>query len=192
MPGNLGLSHLLHRLTAGIIPHRRIKIRREIVDDHRRHLELLDRRLHLLFQGFKCRLPDLVGPPHSFENQHVAFGTHYREVLPLTNRHFGDTHFALIPEGIEQDAVGLHSALLRCQVIGLLEVDRVDVRLVDELNHINRSGESFADGVELLLGKYDVLTLLEFVAPNNLLVWHLFAVELGDPLVLDRTVVAFA
>jgi len=67
-----------------------------------------------------------------------------------------------------QQRVCVHCALaLRGKVVGLLEVDRVDLGELDEVVKIDRLGPAGFDGVHLLVGDQDIVTLAPLVAATT-------------------------
>src|SRR5438067_958180 len=100
-----------------------------------------------------------------------------------------EDHAAVLAHGFAKERVGLDAGLLGHQVVGLLEVDRVDVLQLDELDDVDGPGRLHGHGVEVLVLHDDVLALLVLVALHDVLVGNLFTTDRTGPLVLDPPVV---
>ena len=72
---------------------------------------------------------------------------------------------------VAEDDIGLGRGLvlLGRHEIGLVEVERVDLALVDELDEVDGALRLELDVVDLLVGEEDVLALLDLVALDDVL-----------------------
>ncbi len=102
----------------------------------------------------------------------------------------GYRHLPLLLERSKQDPVGLRASLVGNQVVGGLVVDGVDLRLVDELDHVDDLRAVGRHRLELFVGEHHVGALFDFVAPDDVLPGHLLAVRLRHPAVPDRRMVS--
>ena len=77
---------------------------------------------------------------HGGHRQHVAGGTDRDEALLGADHDLGDRHLAGLLHGLEQESVGLLGARARDEVVGVVVEDRVDVRLLDEVEDVDGAG----------------------------------------------------
>jgi hypothetical protein len=85
--------------------------------------------------------------------------------------------------------VRVFTLLIRLQIVRLVEVDRIDLREVDELEDLDRLRRLGTDPREVLVGDHDVLALLVLVAAHDLVVGNLLVIERAAADVLDAPLV---
>jgi hypothetical protein len=93
-------------------------------------------------------------------------------------------------ERVAQQHVRLGPGLLRLDVVGLLEIDGVDLLERHELEHVDDAVRRQRQIGEVLVGQHDHLAARQFVALRDVAVRDLFAVHLADALVANAAAVA--
>ena len=92
----------------------------------------------------------------------------------------------------DEQRVGLLGALVGAQVVGVLEVDGVDLVEVDEVLDLDRAGLLGVELGQLVAAQRHVLVGGELVALDDVVVGDLLAVGLGDALVAHAGAVLLA
>ena len=133
--------------------------------------------------------PDLVGPHHRLEHDHVVLDPEHRDAgaLPQRDGHHG--HPVGVEQGLAQQAVGLGAGLLGLEVVGLLEQHRVDLLGGHELLDGDLARGRRGQALHVLVGEDDHLAVLGLVALGDVGVGDLLAVDRADALVLDPAAV---
>ena len=132
---------------------------------------------------------DLVGPAHRVQRQHAVAHAQRGQRLALPDGDLGDRDLAGVLQRVAEQHVGAGRGALGLEVVGLLELDRVDLVLVDELQHLDLAAGAQRQVVEVLVGEDDDLAVGQLVALGDVAVLDLFAVDRADPLVLDPAAV---
>ena len=78
-----------------------------------------------------------------------------------------DRDAAGLLERLDEQPVGLLGALLRQQVVGLAEVERVDLVDRDEVADVDRVRQLDVEAVDVLVLELDEAALLELEAPDD-------------------------
>ena len=112
-----------------------------------------------------------------------------REVLLVPHDDLGDADLALGLERLRQETVGLEPRRLGGHVVGLVEVDRIDLLEGDEGHDIDRLDRLDVDRRELLVGELNVVVLLVLVALDDLIERDFLAADRAEALVLDPALV---
>ena len=137
----------------------------------------------------KSGRPDLVGPPHRVQRQDAVQHAQRGQRLPLADGDLGDGDLAGVLQRLPEQDVRPGRGALRLEVVRLLEVDRVDLVLVDELEHLDLVAGAQGHVLEVLVGEDDDLAVGQLEALGDVAVLDLFAVDRADPLVLDAAAV---
>jgi hypothetical protein len=111
-------------------------------------------------------------------------------VLLVAENESRDGDLARVLHGLDEEGVGALGALVGPEVVGLLEVDRVDVVEIDEVLDLDRAGLLGVQLGELVAAEHHVLVRRVLVSLHDLLVGDLLAVGLGDALVPDPGAIA--
>src|SRR5215211_7654502 len=101
----------------------------QVLHERLRHLDLAVREFSLPVHGL--RLPDLVRVVHRLEDQNTVVGAKRGEVLLVPDHDLGDADLPCLFERLHEQPVRLLGALLRCEVIGLAKVDRVEIVVLE-------------------------------------------------------------
>ena len=133
---------------------------------------------------------DLVVEAHRGQGEDVVHRADRGQMLLVAEHEAGDRDLARLLHRLHEQRVGARGALVGTEVVGLLEVDRVDVVEIDEVLDLDRAGPLRVELGELVAAQDHVLVGRVLVALDDLLVGDLLAVGLGDPLVLDPRAVA--
>ena len=88
-------------------------------------------------------------------------------MLLVPDHDLRDRDLAGLLERPNEQQVRLLGALLREQVVGLAEVDRVDLVEVDEVADVDRLRQLDVEPVEVLVLERDVLALLDLEAADD-------------------------
>jgi hypothetical protein len=92
-------------------------------------------------------------------------------VLAVGENHAADRHLVHLPDGLPDHREGVVTDLaVGTQVVGTDQIARVDVGLVDELVDLDGPRRLQRQLLEFLLGDLDVLSFVEFVALDYVLV----------------------
>src|SRR3954454_5403928 len=153
------------------------------------HLQFLRPDGDLLVEEPEVGTADLVGPAHGVQHEDALAHAHGRERFPLPDGDLGDGHLAGVLQRVPQQHVRPDGRAVRLEVVGLLEVDGVDLVLVDELQHLDLAAGGQGKFLEVLLGEDDQLTVGQLVALGDVAVLDLFTVDRADPLVLHPAAV---
>ena len=165
----------------------------ERVDELLGHLDLALGHLRLVLVGHlvdRPRVDHLVVEDHGGHGHHVAGGPDRDEVLLLPDHHARDRDLVRLLHGAHQQAVGLGGAGAGREVIGVVEVDRVDLVQVHELLDLDRARLLGVQCLELLGLDHHVLVRADLVALDDVVVGHFLAIRGADALLLDAHVVA--
>ena len=138
------------------------------------------------------RRDHLVGEAHRRHRQHLAHRADRGQVLAVSEHEPRHRHLLRVGHRLDQQGVGLLGPLVGPQVVGVVEVDRVDLVEIDEVLDLDRPRLLGVELLELLPGQNDVLLGRDLIALDDLLVGDLLAVGLGHPLVPDARAVARA
>ena len=92
---------------------------------------------------------------------------------------------------LAQQQVDLLAAVLRPEVVGALEVDRVDLLVQDEVGDVDRLDALGLDGGEVLVREDDELVLLHLVCLHDLVVRDGLVLGFTDLLVADPAAIRF-
>ena len=84
-----------------------------------------------------------------------------------------DADASALLQRAQQQLVGLLRSTRRHHVVGLLEIDRVDVLETDELLEVDHAARRRSDPLDLLRLEEDVRLRFDLVAPDEILVRHL-------------------
>jgi hypothetical protein len=106
-------------------------------------------------------------------------------VLALAQHDRRDAHLAGPAQHLAEEGVGLAVLVERLHVVGLLVVDGLDVRCVDEADELDGPPGLDVGLLEVLLREDDVAILLVLVAADDLLPRHFLAGVLVDSPVAD-------
>ena len=87
--------------------------------------------------------------------------------------------------GFAQQRVRFLAAFRRHEVVGRLEVARIDFVLLHEVQNVDRFGLFERSGLEVLVGEDDEFTFLVLVAFDDLVPGNCFPIGTADALVLD-------
>ena len=118
------------------------------------------------------RVDELVLEAHDLEHERVVHRSHGDEVLLLAHRELADADHVRAGERLAQQRVGLLAALLRHQVVRRVEVARIDLVGLHEVDHLHRLARRRAHAREVLGGDDDVLALGVLVPLHDLVPGH--------------------
>ena len=172
-----------------------VEVGGERVDQRLGHLELLLGRLAV--RGVELvrdlvRRDDLVGEAHRRHRHHPVHRPQRGEVLLAAQHEARDRDLAGVLHRLDEQRVGLLGALVGAEVVGVIEVDRVDLVQVDEVLDLDRPRLLRVELLELVTGDDHVLLGGDLVPLDDVLVGHLLAVGLRDALVADPRAVGLA
>ena len=111
-------------------------------------------------------------------------------MLLVADHDLCDRNLAGLPEHGEKQPVGLLSALVRLEVVGLAKVDWIDLVHVDEVADVDRMRQLDVETIDVLVRQLDVAALLDFEAAHDLVRIDVLARVLADLVVPDRLQVA--
>src|SRR3954471_167652 len=185
----LGLERGGQRLAVVVGVLGRVEVTGHGGDQRLGHLQFLRPDGDLLVEEPEVGTADLVGPAHGVQHEDALAHTHGRERFPLPDGDLGDGHLAGVLQRVPQQHVRPDGRAVRLEVVGLLEVDGVDIVLVDELQHLDLAAGGQGKFLEVLVGEDDQLTVGQLVALRDVAVLDLFTVDRADPLVLHPAAV---
>ena len=187
------LEQLLAVLVAVLVG---LEVGGERLDQLLRHVELallgLRRLLGEDVVAQVLGLRHLVVEAHRRHRQDVVHRADRGEVLLVAKDEAGDRDLAGVAHRLDEQGVGLLGALVGAEVVGLLEVDGVDLVEVDEVLDLDRAGLLRVEVRELLARQGHVLVGGELVALDDVVVGDLLAVCLGHALVAHPGAVLLA
>ena len=91
-------------------------------------------------------------------------------MLLVADHDLGDRDLAGFLERPDEQPVGLLGAVLRLEVVGLAEVDRVDLVQVDEVADVDRLRQLDVEPIEVLVVERDIAALLDLEAADDVVV----------------------
>src|SRR5688572_11715872 len=185
----LGLQKRGHRLAVVVGELGRVELAGHRGDQRLGHLQLLRPDGDVLVEEAEVGLTDLVGPPHRVQHEHPVADAQHGQRLALPDGDLGDGDLAGVLERVAQQHVRAGRRAVGLEVVGLLELDRVDLVLVDELQDVDLPPGAQGHLVEVLVGEDDDLAVGQLVALGDVAVLDLFTVDRADPLVLDPSAV---
>ena len=142
---------------------------RELIDELPRELDLGGPRARRFGAvGDLGEAPHLVGVVERVHHQPLVEGADQHDVLLAVTRPLRDRDLAGVVHRLHQQAVGLVGALLGTEVVGVLEVDRIDLGEGDELLDVDRAVRGGLERLQLLVGEEHVLFFRELVALHDL------------------------
>jgi hypothetical protein len=186
------VEQLLAVLVAVLV---RVEVGGQRIDQLLRHLDLALVDPHLVVREHAVEvvgLDDLVGEAHRGHSQHAVHRSDRRQVLLVSQHEARDRDLALLLHRLDEQRVSLLGAGVGTEVVGLVEVDRVDLVEIDEVLDLDRAGLLRVELLELLAGQHDVLVGADLIALDDLLVGDFLAVLLRDALVADARPVSLA
>src|SRR5581483_1793356 len=181
-------DQLLESLAVRVRVLRRIPLAGHLIDERDRHLALVVADLRVLDLDL-ARLSKLGRHPDHLERHEVLARHEGREERPRPHVEARDPDLPRREERVLQQAVGLRAALLRGDVVRLLEQQRVDRGELHELHDLDRAialPDLLLHLVQLLLLDDRVLALADLVALHDLVVRDLYLLLAADLLVPDR------
>src|SRR5690606_23971364 len=98
------------------------------------------------------------------EQQSVFLRTHQHQVLASANGVPADCDPPGVAQRIRKQVVGTSTALVRAEVISLVEIDAIDRAVGKELVDVDHVRRSDLERLQLLRRAENVLSLREFVA----------------------------
>ncbi len=159
------LSDREQLLPVGVVVLGRVEFRAQVVHERLGHLDLglaqLPAALHLLGP------PHLVRVVHRLEHDRPVRGPQRGEVLLVPDHDLGDRDLVRLLERAPEQPVRLLGAVLRREVVGLAEVDRVDLVQVDEVADVDRLRQLDVEAVEVLVLERVVAALLHLEAADH-------------------------
>ena len=131
---------------------------------------------------------DVLGVIEGLQREPVAERADEAEVLLAPEHELADRRDVRLLHRAQQEHVrpALGLALARREVVGAVEVDRVDVVERDEARDVDRLRAREGDGLEVRLLHEDELALGELPALDELVGLHVALVDRAPPLLLDR------
>src|SRR3990170_3118058 len=168
----LALDLLVHEvedpLPVGVlVPLGPERLAREAVDELEGELELALLEPGRLPLVDLAEVPHLVGEVHRVEQQAALGGAEQHEALLAAHHERRERHARARVQGLGEEPVGLLAALVGPEVVGLLEVDRVDRLERNELGDVDRPRGLALERFQLLVGDAHVLVLGELVAADE-------------------------
>ena len=155
-----------------------------LLDDLQRQLQL--RRLDLsVAERDLAHRTHLVGVTQLLHDQAAVDRPQQHEVLLAARGVLGQGRPAALLERPGQQAVGPISALVRPQVVALLEVDRIDLLGGQELGDLDGLGGLLLQSLELFVAEQHVLPLGELVTLDDVGALDHLAVLGADVLLLE-------
>ena len=126
----------------------------------------------------------LFGEVHQLENERMLERLHSGEVLAGLDDDFRDPDLVRFCECLAEEDISLVAALLRLEVIRLVEIHRVDLLHGDKILDVDRLRRLEIDALEILFAQDDELSFRVLVAFHDLLPRHFLAVLLGNAFVV--------
>ena len=189
---NFLFDHFHERLAIIVAIFFRFPLRAHAVDERFRHVHLPLPHLNLFREVEFARIGEFFGEVHQLENEYAVFRFNAGEILPRFDHNLRDADFLALCEGIPQKGIGFVPSFLRLQIIGLVEKNRVDLFLSDEVLDFHGLRCFQVDPLKILIFEHDVFPLFVFVTFHNFVPRNFLAVLFGDTLVIHRTQIAFA
>src|SRR4029453_8900952 len=156
----------------------------QVLDERLRHLDLGG--LELALAADLLRLTNLVRVVHGLENEHAVVRPDRSELLLVPDHDLGDRDLPRLLERSHEEAERLLGAVLRKEVVALLEIKRIALVGGDEVSDVDRVSEFDVEPIEILVLERNVLPLADLVAPNDVVGRNGLPVVLADLLVSDR------
>jgi len=116
---------------------------------------------------------------------HARNRSQHHQVQPVVGGVAGNGGAPTLAHHLDQEMVGLLAALVGRQVIGTIEVDRIDLVRRHELRNGNGLGRLFLHGLEFFGGEGHVLVLGELVALDHVVLLDLLPVLRAHVLLLQ-------
>ena len=117
---------------------------------------------------------DLVGVAQQRTDEPLLQRLERDDVLAVGENHAADRDLVHLPDGLPDHREGVVTDLaVGTQVVRTDQIARVDVGRVDELVDLDGPRRLQRQLLELLLGDLDVLSFVEFVAPDYVLIRYL-------------------
>src|SRR5256714_872264 len=111
-------------------------------------------------------------------------------MLLVADDDLGDGDLPRLLERPDEQPVRLLGALLRLEVVGLAEVDRVDLVQVDEVADVDRPRQLDVEPVEVLVLERDEAALIDLEAADDVVAVDVLAAVAAHLVVADRLQVA--
>ena len=111
---------------------------------------------------------DLVRIEELLHHQPLAERPQHHEVLLAARGVLRQRPAPRLLQRLRQQRVGAVAAFVGAEVVGLREIDRIDLRLREELGDVDALRRPLLERLQLLLGEEDVLAARELVALHDL------------------------
>src|SRR6185437_8993426 len=151
-----------------------------------RHVELLWPHVGTLGEVKLAGLHQLVREPHYLQHQRVATRLDAHEMLCVAHHDLPDAHYVRVADCSTQQRVWLFATLGGRQIVWSLEVPRIDLTLLHEIQNLDRCRFAKRRCLEILVGEHDVLSLLEFESLHDVVPREWTLSLCGKALVLYR------
>src|SRR5436190_16951642 len=187
----LALEQRQHLLAVVVLVLLDVEVRRQRSDQLLGHLQLalarLGPRVRQRLQVFLG--DDFVRVEHGGDRQRVLHGTDRRQVLLGAQDEAGDADLPRALHRLDQQRVRLVGPAVRDQVVGVVVVDGIDLRQVDEVLDRDRLGRARVERLQFFLGDGDVAALADLESLDDVLPGHFVAIDAADALLLDPAAV---
>jgi hypothetical protein len=165
-PLRLGLDQGAQRVLIAVVERLGIEAARALVDDHAGEADRLVADLLILAVGL--RLAYLVGGAQRRQQQPAAMRLDGDRMLAAREHDTAEPDLALLLQGAGDDLIGLRRDLaVGRHVIGLLEIDAVDLLGIDEGLEIDGLRRFNLDRIEVLVIEQDILALVDLIALDD-------------------------
>src|SRR6185436_5927610 len=131
------------------------------------------------------------GKAHDLEHQRFADHFYSSEVLGLPNDDLADSDGAGFPNRLAQQRVRLLTTLRGNQVVRCLEVARIDLVLLHEIEYVDGLRLLEGSRLEIFVGEHDEFAFLVFVALHYLVPGNGLTVGGANALILHRRQICF-
>src|SRR5437870_509107 len=186
---DLGSSQLLQALPVPVDELPRVEAVAEKLGQVPGEGHLLLAQLHRPGQDVELRRADLVRPVHRLQEERPRSASEDGEVLFPEEDHPGDGDPARLPQGLLEKPVGLQPHRLGDDVVGAVEVDRVDLLQGYEIDNVYCPEGLHGKPLQLLLREAHMVVLLVLVSLDDVLEGHLLAADGAHPPVADAPLV---
>ncbi len=169
----------------------RVEARREILNQHHRHVELPGMDLDLgVGKRELAQVTDLVRPVEGVEQDRPLVEGQTAEVLAVAQGNLADRHLPGLLQRLPQKLVRLDPDGLGFEVVGTLDVDAgVDLGVVAELQDLDGPGRVQGQVFQLLVLDADVLVLADLEAADGVVPTDLTLLDRAPALVPERRAV---
>ena len=163
-------DQILERVDIAVVEFLGVELAGLLLDQRRRHVEQVLVGLGIAdVAEIALRLVDLVGVAQRLQHHAAAARLEADDIFLAAHGELADADLLRPPQRLAQDDEGLLGKVVgRHDIIGLVEIDRVDVAQVDELAEVERLAALQLDALDLLVLEQDIFALRHLIALDDL------------------------